>query len=236
MNRIQRVASAGLLLVGLTACNVPTALQSRAATTPASVTVDAFTTISRGGTPGNPLVIDGRTYRNGLRIVANDVVLRNSTVQRPGSTDPALYLMGDRITVENVTVAGPAAGSEGLRIEGGDRIVIRGVTVPGLQFVSSRSHSDALQVYLQRPLTNLLIEGSTFDGTVHGGDPQQLTANGSQIDGARGPINGTIRNVRFLGGKYYSARYYNISGPLYLAGVSYRPGMVTNSGAALVVS
>jgi hypothetical protein len=237
---VSRLASALALALTTAACTIPVqppqALLDGPAPAPANgplSTVAEETVIRTGGSPGAPLVIDSTSFLNGLRILANDVVVRNSTVVRPGSDQPQVYILGDRVTLENVTVGGPDGGSEGVRLEGGDGIVLRGVRVPGLRLVDPTSHSDALQVYLQRPLTNLLIEDSYFDGTVTG-DGTQATANGSQIDGARGAISGTIRRSTFAGGKYFSARYYNISGPLTLEAVGYGNPMTTNSAAGLV--
>lgn len=231
------VAVVGVIAAG---CTIPVQVPPPAPNGPAPSTggprepVAEPTTISEGGSPGAPLVIEGKDFLAGLRIVANDVVVRNSSVVRPGGTDPALYILGDRVVIEDVSVAGPDGGAEGIRLEGGDGVVLRRVVVPGLQFVDPTSHSDALQVYLQRPLTNVLIEDSTFNGTV-AGDPEQDTANGSQIDGARGAISGTIRNTTFEGGRYFSSRYYNVSGPLTLEGVRYVKPMTTNSPEGLVV-
>jgi hypothetical protein len=196
--------------------------------------VDEYTVISTGGTASAPLVLENVEFRNGLRIVANHVLLRNSTVTRPKTDDPTLYINGNFVTVEDVVVGGPGGSSEGLRLEGGDRVTLRRVSVPGLQFQSPSAHSDAIQVHLLRNLTNLLIEDSAFDGTVYG-DPSQATANGSQFDGRGGVITGTIRNTSFAGGKYYSARYYNIGGPLVLERVTYSRPMITNSPTDLIV-
>jgi hypothetical protein len=198
------------------------------------VVVNAYTHITQGGTPGNPLVIDGRDFRNGLRITANDVVVRNSTVIWPNTESPTVYLLGDRITLDNVVIGGPGGSAEGLRLEGGDSIVVRNVRVPGLQFQTSTAHSDAFQVYLQRNLTNMLVENSYFDGTVTG-DSTQNTANGSQLDGGRGLITGTIRNTTFAGGRYFSSRYYNIGGPLVLERVTHVKPLTTNTPEALVI-
>jgi hypothetical protein len=222
---------------------IPPSCVTPATTVPASAqpstVVSAFTHITSGGTAASPLVLDGYQYLNGLRITANHVTLRNSSVARPGSSSPMLYIDGNNITINNVIVGSVGGGSEGIRIEGGDSITLRSVVVDDLSFQGASAHSDAIQIWLQRPVTNLLIEDSIFDGFV-AGDPNQGTANGSQFDG-RGAggvqfgISGTIRNTSFVGGRWYSMRYYNIGGPLRLENVTHGNGYVTNDGNALVI-
>lgn len=174
-------------------------------------------------------------FKAGLRVVADDVDLVNCTVENPGNGNPALYLRGDRINVFGVLVTNC---SEGVRLEGGDKIGLTGVRVQGMKLLSESAHSDALQVFLQEPLTNLLIDACTFDGHV-AGDADQSTANGSQLDG-RGAggrqfgITGTIRDTVFKGGRYYSCRYYNIGGPLILERVTHEKPYTTNSASALM--
>jgi hypothetical protein len=174
-------------------------------------------------------------FRAGLRVVANDVWIENCTVERPQDGQPALYLRGNRITAFNVIVRNC---HEGVRLEGGDAITLRAVVVSGLKYLSPTHHADAIQVYLQQPLTNLLIEDCDFDGTV-AGDTDQLTANGSQFDGRNngggGGISGIIRRTAFKGGRYYSNRYYNIVGPLRLEQVTHVRPYVTNSAGDLVL-
>jgi hypothetical protein len=195
--------------------------------------VSTFTTISSGGVEGSPLVLDNFVYQNGLSIMADHVTLRNSTVQRPGSTLPELHIDANHVVVENVYTGGAQSSSDGLRLEGGDSVTLRNVLVDGLTYRSG-SQSDAIQVVLARDLTNLLIDQCVFNGYVYGGGVLQETANGSQFDGTDYYIAGTIRDTTFSGGKSTSAQYYNIGGPLYLDNVTHANGYIPDSPAGVV--
>jgi len=143
--------------------------------------------ITKGGTPGKPLVYDGRGGSvGGITVEADNVVVQNYRVDKAEA--PGVEVTGNNITVQKLTITDPQGGDgDGLRFFGND-LKILGNTIRGTHNTDDR-HADCMQTFADDtpPSQRVLIEGNRCEQI----DNMCLMAEGPTTAKATGTVTAT---------------------------------------------
>jgi hypothetical protein len=154
--------------------------------------------ISKGGTPANPVQVigSGSTVVKGITVTASNVVVAGFSAV--GAQAPGISLNGSNITVRNNTVKHPTGGDyDGLRFFGKNLKILNN-TITDINPDGSGAHADCMQTFAtdkQSPASqNVLISGNKCQRI----DNQCLIAEGPHSSAGDGSGQGTSSNISFV--------------------------------------
>ncbi len=158
----------------------------------ADLRADRRLTITRGGTPDQPITYAGNgSAVGGITIAADNVIVDGYVVDRPAA--PGISMTGDNITVRNNRVSDPRGGDgDGLRFFGTHLKILHN-TISGTS--NRHGHADCMQTFASDtpPSQHVLIEGNRCERI----DNMCLMAEGpndGEGDGRGHTSDFTIRN------------------------------------------